>query len=85
MKEEQIVYDTSKIIHLGTLSFKWGWCNTCDAAYVICPVCKNNLCNGGSGELENGEDCPFCILGYEYQNLFYNNIINPMVYKEEIQ
>lgn len=27
---------------------RWQWCAFCEAAYVNCPQCKNNTCNGGS-------------------------------------
>lgn len=25
------------------------WCSQCETFYVECPVCGNNLCNGGGG------------------------------------
>lgn len=36
--------------------FWWGWCNLCDCAYLECPKCNNNSCNGGHGVIrtENG-------------------------------
>jgi hypothetical protein len=63
------------------LVFKWGWCGLCKSAFLYCPVCGNNSCNGGSGELENGEDCPYCIMTYQYDELAHKYIINPIIDK----
>lgn len=41
------------------------WCGLCGGLYVSCPRCGNNTCNGGSGELENGEKCPTCLKAYD--------------------
>ena len=32
--------------------YRWDWCGTCDGAYVECPKCGNNSCNGGSGAFD---------------------------------
>lgn len=29
----------------------WGYCNTCEVAYLKCPKCGNNSCNGGVGRI----------------------------------
>ena len=50
------------------LEFRWKWCSTCGCAFVECPVCKNNLCNGMAGEDEEGFKCIYCHLGYQYQD-----------------
>lgn len=36
--------------------FWWRWCSSCECAFLECPKCNNNSCNGGSGtvRIENG-------------------------------
>lgn len=36
--------------------FWWKWCGTCNDAFLECPKCNNNSCNGGHGtvRIENG-------------------------------
>lgn len=56
----------SKNIPFKSFVFTWGWCKQCVSAFVRCPVCSNNLCNGSYGEVD-GQECPYCQLGYQYQ------------------
>lgn len=35
------------------------WCFTCDAAYLDCPECGNNSCNGGCGQNIDGKPKPY--------------------------
>lgn len=50
------------------MKFEFGWCELCKTAFIYCPKCGNNGCNGGSGEL-NGEVCDVCDLAHQYQQL----------------
>ena len=59
------------------MEFKWYWCETCGTAAIECPVCKNNCCNGSYGKDENGEQCKFCALSYQYQALGWNTGSDP--------
>lgn len=34
------------------------YCTLCEYLSVICKYCGNNACNGGSGNLPNGDPCP---------------------------
>jgi hypothetical protein len=51
--------------------FIWKWCGLCDKAYVECPKCKNNTCNGGYGTDIMGDECNVCPLAYQYEQLAY--------------
>lgn len=31
--------------------FTWDYCGTCDTMFVRCPVCGNNCCNAGFGDV----------------------------------
>jgi hypothetical protein len=31
--------------------FWWGWCGTCNCAFLECPKCNNNSCNAGHGTI----------------------------------
>ena len=48
--------------------YKWGWCSHCQCAYIICPLCGNNTCNGGSGTLQDGTKCLKCDDAYKYHD-----------------
>lgn len=72
-------------------SFEWHWCEQCETAYVRCPVCGNNCCNAGYGEVgacKNKEDsysekqCRVCALAYEYQDVGWKYGFAPS--KEEL-
>jgi hypothetical protein len=49
----------------------WGWCRMC-GAYLKCPKCGNNLCNGGYGTLdeERKVPCDLCTHMYELQDFY---------------
>lgn len=47
--------------------FLWSYCDHCFRAYIICPKCGNNCCNGGRGEID-GVECDVCPLAYEFQD-----------------
>ena len=53
------------------MKFTWGWCKTCNCAFVKCPRCGNNCCNAGYGKLPNGDVCDTCELTYQYQDLAF--------------
>jgi hypothetical protein len=46
---------------------KFKWCSVCHGWYIECPVCGNNSCNGGSGEV-NGHQCFTCLDMYKLQD-----------------
>ena len=46
--------------------YKWDWCSLCQGAYIICPLCGNNTCNGGSGTLADGTRCLKCEDAHAY-------------------
>ena len=46
----------------------WRYCDLCDMNAVICRTCGNNCCNGGYGELPNGDVCPDCPSAYDLQD-----------------
>lgn len=52
------------------INYKWKYCPTCEIMTIICPVCGNNMCNGGSGNIDD-EDCPACELSHEYMTTAY--------------
>ena len=56
--------------------FEWGWCELCNTAFIYCPKCNNNCCNGGSGEVD-GKPCDICNLAYQYQSLAWDNELGP--------
>jgi len=67
---------------------KLKWCYTCLTWYVECPVCQNNTCNGGTGEV-NGRPCTICDLVYNLKASFcsktyeaLDNLFDP-IEKEE--
>jgi hypothetical protein len=45
------------------------YCNQCECEMVLCSVCNNNCCNGGSGKTINGSDCD-CKEAYEHQDIY---------------
>jgi len=59
------------------LSFEWYWCETCNTAAIQCPVCGNNCCNAMYGTLPDGQQCPYCVLAYEYQDLGWKTSTDP--------
>lgn len=59
--------------------FLWGWCGTCDCAFVFCPECWNNSCNAGFGK--KGK-CTTCNLAYQYSHHSFNNGDYPKTKKE---
>ena len=61
----------------------FGYCDTCEAVYLECPTCGNNLCNGGAGDLGPNMErlsweekkertdlikCPDCVKYYDVQD-----------------
>lgn len=56
----------SKYSPFKSFVFTWGWCKQCGGAFVRCPVCSNNMCNGSYGELD-GKKCQYCEIAYQYQ------------------
>jgi len=58
------------------MKFKWGYCGCCEVCFIYCPKCGNNCCNGGYGKVD-GVDCDVCSLAYQYQDLCYDNGLNP--------
>lgn len=46
----------------------WDWCELCDGAFIRCPKCGNNSCNGGYGKIDE-EVCDVCEIAYQYQYL----------------
>lgn len=64
------------------MKFKWKWCPLCETAYVECPKCGNNCCNGGYGQID-GEPCDVCELAYQYQDLAWQCGVYPP--KEELE
>lgn len=42
----------------------WGWCQMC-GTYLKCPKCGNNLCNGGSGYLDEEKNAEMRLM-YPY-------------------
>lgn len=63
------------------IEFKWGWCDLCRTAFIICPKCGNNCCNAGYGEI-NGKSCDVCPLAYQYQHLAWDSGMHPWSEKE---
>lgn len=49
----------------------WGYCNTCEKAYLKCVKCGNNSCNGCYGELEDGTQCDLCQAVYAIQSYLW--------------
>ena len=53
--------------------FWWGWCRACECAYLECPKCNNNSCNGGHGTIRKDgiieEACDVCWLASQYESL----------------
>ena len=64
------------------LEFKWSYCGHCKTMMVICPICGNNCCNGGSGEID-GKKCEICYLAYQYQALAWKHNDHPEWSEEE--
>jgi hypothetical protein len=46
--------------------FVWEWCMLCQAWYIRCPKCGNNLCNGHFA-------CEICSLASQYMDLAYKH------------
>lgn len=46
--------------------FSVEWCSICESDFVRCPLCGNNSCNGGYGEVDKKE-CPMCEYVYDFQ------------------
>jgi len=34
------------------MKLTWDWCEMCEKAFIRCPKCGNNSCNGGYGEID---------------------------------
>lgn len=65
------------------MDFKWEWCDLCQYAFIRCPYCKNNCCNGGTGKLPSGEECG-CKEAYSFQDSGHEKGIAPKS-EEEIK
>ncbi len=65
------------LLRKNVMEFAWFWCETCGGPAIECPVCGNNCCNGSFGEQEDGTDCPYCVLAYQYQDLAYKTHTAP--------
>jgi len=50
------------------MRFKWGWCDQCDRAVIVCPKCGNESCSGVRGEV-NGKPCDVCELCGQYEEV----------------
>lgn len=48
------------------------YCNQCQHDIVKCVTCKNNCCNGGSGQV-NGVTCPDYDEAYEHHQMMRSN------------
>ena len=55
----------------------------CEAAFIRCPKCGNNTCNGGYGQID-GVKCDVCPLAYQYQDLADETGTSPKT-KEDIR
>lgn len=60
--------------------FLWDWCSQCKDAFIVCPYCKNNTCNGCFGNSDGtiggknpDYECPYCNLAYQYMQLCYKH------------
>ena len=58
--------------------FLWGWCDHCGGAFVVCPFCGNNTCNGSFGNSDGSVGggspdfaCLFCNLAYQFMQVCY--------------
>jgi ribosome-binding protein aMBF1 (putative translation factor) len=65
------------------MEFKWEFCPICEAYFIRCPKCGNNCCNGASGQVD-GQECDVCELCYEFQELSYNNHLQPKITDEDV-
>jgi DNA-directed RNA polymerase subunit RPC12/RpoP len=58
---------------------RWVFCDDCRIETVICGTCGNNVCNGWSGEFDDGKGgvmrCPDCESAYR---LWQSTPINPV-------
>jgi len=64
------------------MKFTWEFCEMCGAYFIRCPKCGNNCCNGGCGEI-NGVQCDVCELCYQFQELSYQNNLEPKITEED--
>ena len=79
------------------MEFKWKYCRTCHTAYIKCPKCGNNSCNGGTGfiksdgtilkfpyaadEHEKCIRCEICPQAYEVQEKGWKENSSPVWYR----
>lgn len=68
MKKVDLRNYVSNPVKTEPLEFTWGWCALCESAFVRCPKCGNNGCNGGWGQVD-GKLCNVCRLADQYSEL----------------